>query len=81
MVVSVKPIRCFAQSSITLSDSPSRRLQVPDIFLWARINLSDSVRIAESGFLVENIFEIDPTEYRYADEMKAIVNEFLQKVK
>lgn len=42
--------------------------------------LSDSVRIAETGFLVKSIFDIDPSE-RYADEMKAIVSEFLQKVK
>ncbi len=41
--------------------------------------LSDSIRIAETGFTVSSIFDID-SKYRYADEMKAIITEFMKKV-
>jgi|CXWL01.1.fsa_nt_gi chromosome partitioning protein len=42
--------------------------------------LSDSTKIASSGFLTESIYDIDP-QFRYASEMKAIVDEFLTRVK
>ena len=46
--------------------------------------LSDSTTIAGAGFFLsdtlQTIYDIDPNQ-RYADEMKSILDEFLQKVK